>query len=153
MEFITDIQSNNHPLFINKILGIDPQVRENVETAKQAAADAGVTLDALIGERSPEAMALEEIFFSKNPKSTMILGEVRGVVLLAAAEGGVDVFEYSAREVKGSVVGSGAAHKSQVSGMIRKILSLDHEPESEDETDALAVAFCHALRISGFNPG
>jgi len=110
-------------------------------------------LDEIIAERNPGALALEDIFLSKNPRSTMILGEVRGVVLLAAAESEMEIFEYSAREVKGSVVGSGAAHKSQVSGMIRKILKLAHEPETEDETDALAVAFCHALRISGFNLG
>ncbi|OQX84467.1 MAG: crossover junction endodeoxyribonuclease RuvC [Candidatus Latescibacteria bacterium 4484_7] len=107
-------------------------------------------LDDLITRYKPDTAVLEEIFLARNPKSTMILGEVRGVVLLAAARRGLEVFEYSAREVKMSVVGSGAAHKSQVSSMIQRLLKLDHEPATEDETDALAIAFCHALKVTGF---
>ena len=108
-----------------------------------------IELDRIISVYHPGSLVLEEIFMAKNPRSTMILGEVRGVVLLTAAERGMDVFEYSAREVKGSVVGTGSAHKSQVAGMIVKLLSLEREPDTEDETDALAVAFCHAIKITG----
>ena len=86
---------------------------------------------------------------AKNPKSTLALGEVRGVILLSAAQIGVPVYEYSAREVKGSVVGVGSAHKSQVAAMIGRLLGLSHEGETEDETDALAVAFCHVLKSTG----
>ncbi len=94
----------------------------------------------------PDALAVEDVFMAKNPKSALTLGEARGVVLLAAAEAGIPVFEYSTREVKMSVVGAGAAHKSQVAAMVGRLLRLDHEPETEDETDAVAVAFCHAAR-------
>ena len=94
----------------------------------------------------PEALAVEDVFMAKNPKSALTLGEARGVVLLAAAEAGIPVFAYSTREVKMSVVGAGAAHKSQVAAMVGRLLRLDHEPETEDETDAVAVAFCHAAR-------
>lgn len=125
-------------------LGTREPLQERLKSLKN-------NLDELIARMSPDSMALEEIFLSKNPRSTMILGEVRGVVLLAAAEKNLEIFEYSAREVKGSVVGSGAAHKSQVSGMVQKILKLTRAPATEDETDALAVAFCHALRITGFS--
>jgi len=106
-------------------------------------------LDGVIGRYHPAAVAVEEIFMAKNPKSTLTLGEARGVVLLAAAEADIPVFEYSPREVKSSVTGAGAAHKSQVAAMVGCLMQLDHAPETEDETDALAVAFCHAARAVG----
>lgn len=106
-------------------------------------------LDSILMKCRPEALAVEEIFMAKNPKSALALGEVRGVILLSAAQIGVPVYEYSAREVKGSVVGVGSAHKSQVAAMIGRLLGLSHEPETEDETDALAVAFCHVLKSTG----
>lgn len=110
-------------------------------------------LDEVLKRHSPAALAVEQIFMAKNPKSTLTLGEVRGVVLLAAAEAGVSVYEYSPREVKSSVVGKGAATKGQVAAMIQRLLEVGHTPETEDETDALAVAFCHVLRDSGFTGG
>jgi crossover junction endodeoxyribonuclease RuvC len=106
-------------------------------------------LDDVLERHHPDSLAVEEIFVSRNPKSTLKLGEVRGVVILAAAEAGIPVFEYSPREVKSSVTGKGAAHKGQVAAMIGRLLEFDREPETEDETDALAVAFCHGLRESG----
>ncbi len=105
-------------------------------------------LDEVIVRYRPAALAVEDVFMAKNPKSTLTLGEVRGVVLLAAAEAGLSVHEYSPREVKSSVVGAGGAHKSQVAAMVTRILRFDHEPETEDESDAVAVAFCHAVRES-----
>jgi crossover junction endodeoxyribonuclease RuvC len=106
-------------------------------------------LDEVIRRHRPASLAVEEIFMSKNPKSTLALGEVRGVILLAAEEAGIPVYQYSPREVKSSVVGKGAAHKQQVAAMIGRLLTLSKKPETEDETDALAVAFCHVLRESG----
>ena len=106
-------------------------------------------LDKVIERHRPASLAVEEIFMSKNPKSTLALGEVRGVVMLAAEEAGVPVYQYTPREVKSSVVGKGAAHKKQVAAMIVRLLDFGKEPETEDETDALAVAFCHLLRESG----
>lgn len=107
-------------------------------------------LNGVIERYRPEALAVEEIFMAKNPKSILTLGEARGVVLLAAAEADIPVFEYTPREVKSSVTGAGAAHKSQVAAMVGRLMRLDHEPETEDETDALAVAFCHAVRAALF---
>ncbi len=106
-------------------------------------------LDLVLRRYRPAAVAVEDVFMAKNPKSMLTLGEARGVALLAAAEAGIPVFAYSAREVKGSVTGGGGAHKSQVAAMIGRLVRIDHEPATEDETDALAVAFCHALRASG----
>jgi crossover junction endodeoxyribonuclease RuvC len=103
-------------------------------------------LDGVIGRFRPAAIAVEEIFMAKNPKSTLTLGQARGVVLLAAAEAGLPVFEYTPREVKSCLTGAGGAHKAQVAAMVGRLMRLDHEPATEDETDALAVAFCHAAR-------
>ena len=104
-------------------------------------------LDEVLREFLPAVAAIEEVFVSKNPRSALKLGQARGVAILAAAEVGLEVFEYSPREVKASVTGTGSAHKSQVGAMIVRLLRPDHEPACEDETDALAVAFCHALRV------
>lgn len=95
----------------------------------------------------PEAIAIEEIFFAVNVKSSLKLGHVRGVAMLEAARAGVPVSEYSALEVKSSVVGYGRAEKRQVQQMVKFLLNLPEAPESEDEADALAIAICH-LNIS-----
>lgn len=106
-------------------------------------------LDLVLLRYKPSSLAVEDVFIAKNPKSALKLGEARGVILLAAAEAGMEVFEYSAREVKRAMVGAGGAHKSQVASMVGKLLGMKKVPESADETDALAVAFCHALRKTG----
>jgi len=100
---------------------------------------------AIIATHAPTHFAIENVFYSKNPRSTLVLGEARGAAILAAVLAGVPVFEYSAREVKQSVTGNGAAHKSQVSFMMGKILGVA-PPESEDESDAIAIAMCHAFK-------
>ncbi len=110
-------------------------------------------LDEVIGRYHPTVLAVEDVFMAKNPKSALTLGEVRGVVLLAAAEAGMPVHEYTPREVKSSVVGAGGAHKSQVAAMVTRILRFDHEPQTEDESDAVAVAFCHAVRETTYREG
>jgi len=102
----------------------------------------------LIGEHSPECAAVEGVFFSANVKTALKLAHVRGVALLAVAEAGIALAEYSPMEVKMSVVGYGRAEKSQVQLMIRSILRLAEPIQSEDACDALAVAICHATRDS-----
>jgi crossover junction endodeoxyribonuclease RuvC len=94
----------------------------------------------------PQAAAVEEVFYSANVKTALKLAHVRGVALLAAAESGIDLAEYSALEVKTSVVGYGRAEKCQVQVMVRSLLGVQHALESEDACDALAVAICHATR-------
>jgi crossover junction endodeoxyribonuclease RuvC len=94
----------------------------------------------------PQAAAVEEVFCSANVKTALKLAHVRGVALLAAAESGIDLAEYSALEVKTSVVGYGRAEKCQVQVMVRSLLGVQHAIESEDACDALAVAICHATR-------
>ena len=99
----------------------------------------------LIDTHSPEVMAVEEIFYSVNVKSLVRLGQVKGVVLLAAADAGLPVHEYSPLEIKRGVVGFGRAEKIQVQQMVQQLLSLERVPP-EDAADALAVALCHAHR-------
>jgi crossover junction endodeoxyribonuclease RuvC len=103
-------------------------------------------IEAIIREYQPTHFAIEDIFYSKNPRSALVLGEARGAAILAAAMAGLPVFEYSAREVKQSVTGNGAADKSQVSYMLGKMLNLRELPEKTDESDAIAIAMCHAFK-------
>lgn len=103
-------------------------------------------IERVIREYQPTHLAIEDVFYSKNPKSALVLGEARGVAILAAALAGIPVYEYSAREVKQSVTGNGAADKSQVSYMMGKILGMSSLPERADESDAIAIAMCHAFK-------
>jgi crossover junction endodeoxyribonuclease RuvC len=100
----------------------------------------------LIREHAPEAVAVEEVFCSVNVKSALKLAHVRGAVLLAIAEAGLEVAEYSPLEIKMSVVGYGRAEKRQVQMMVRSLLRLPEAVDSEDACDALAAAICHATR-------
>ncbi len=102
----------------------------------------------LIREQAPEAAAVEEVFFSANVKTALKLAHVRGIALLCIAEAGLQLAEYSPLEVKMSVVGYGRAEKSQVQIMVRSLLRLPQAIESEDASDALAVAICHATHES-----
>ena len=98
----------------------------------------------------PDAAAVEETFVNKNPASTLKLGVARGVVLLAPAERGVPVSEYSANMVKKSVVGAGHAEKAQVQMMVRRLLP-GCAVVKADAADALAVAICHAHHAGTMN--
>ena len=90
----------------------------------------------------PEAAAIEGVFFFKNVKTAVILGEARGAVIAACAAQNLPVFEYPPRRVKQAVLGMGGAGKEQVGRMVMTLLSLAKEPR-EDECDALAIAICH----------
>jgi crossover junction endodeoxyribonuclease RuvC len=97
----------------------------------------------LIREFSPHSVAIESVFASLNIKTALRLAEVRGVVLLAAAQAGIKSFSYSPREIKLSVAGYGHADKDQVQKMVRALLGMSETPEPPDAADALAVALCH----------
>jgi crossover junction endodeoxyribonuclease RuvC len=97
----------------------------------------------LLREFSPHALAVESIFSALNVKTALRLAEVRGVVLLAAAQHGVEVHSYAPRLIKASVAGYGHADKRQLQLMVRSLLGLGEIPEPVDAADALAVALCH----------
>ncbi|TPG41137.1 crossover junction endodeoxyribonuclease RuvC [Sphingomonas koreensis] len=104
-------------------------------------------LSALMVDHAPEAAAVEEVFVNANPQSTLKLGQARGVVLCAAARGGIDVGEYAARLVKKAVVGTGTAEKAQVHAMVARLLP-GVKIDGADAADALAVAICHAHHLA-----
>src|ERR1700756_5242131 len=97
----------------------------------------------LLRDFSPDALAVESIFSALNVKTALRLAEVRGVVLLAAAQHGVTVHSYAPRLIKASVAGYGNADKEYVQGMARALLRMSEMPEPADAADALAVALCH----------
>ncbi|MGA8382807.1 MAG: crossover junction endodeoxyribonuclease RuvC [Stellaceae bacterium] len=101
-------------------------------------------IGAVLERFCPDEAAVEETFVNKNPSSTLKLGVARGVVLLAPAERGLPVAEYSANLIKKSIVGAGHAEKAQVQMMVRRILLSGREIGTADAADALAVAICHA---------
>ncbi len=98
----------------------------------------------LLSRYHPDAMAVEQLFFSTNQKTGIDVAQARGVILLAAKKQMVPMFEYTPLQVKQSVVGYGQAVKKQVQEMTRMLLSLKSIPKPDDTADALAVAICHA---------
>jgi crossover junction endodeoxyribonuclease RuvC len=105
-------------------------------------------LRSAIQQYRPEVVAVEEVFYAVNVKTVLKLSHVRGVALLSAAEAGLELAEYSPLEVKTSVVGYGRAEKSQVQMMVASLLNLKDVIASEDASDALAIAICHATHAS-----
>ena len=105
-------------------------------------------LDKLLTTYGPEQAAVEDVFFSKNARSALKLGQVRGVILLTMTRRDLPVSSYSPAFIKRQVVGTGRAGKNQVQRVVQTILSMSHKPQ-EDEGDALAVAICH---LNAFKP-
>jgi crossover junction endodeoxyribonuclease RuvC len=100
-------------------------------------------LKELAAEWVPTAAAVEELFFSRNVRTAMSVGQARGVTLLALADIGLDVAEYTPLAIKQAVTGYGNADKAQVQEMVRLLLGLAEAPRPDDAADALAVAICH----------
>ncbi|HHX17778.1 MAG TPA: crossover junction endodeoxyribonuclease RuvC [Clostridium sp.] len=100
-------------------------------------------LEEIIEKYTPDAISIEELFFNKNIKTALTVGQGRGVAVLAAARANIEVFEYTPLQVKQSVVGYGRAEKAQVQQMTKMILNLKKIPKPDDVADALAIAICH----------
>jgi crossover junction endodeoxyribonuclease RuvC len=100
-------------------------------------------LQTVLNHYQPNEVAIEQVFFHINPNAALKLGQARGAAMVAAAVAKLTISEYSARQIKQSVVGYGAANKQQVQQMVRCLLNLNSVPQS-DAADALAVAVCHA---------
>jgi crossover junction endodeoxyribonuclease RuvC len=152
------------------VMGIDPGVAStgfgivHVAGGKMSAVDGGVIeappgeslerrlgrihgeLTKLLSAHQPIAVALEDVYFGKNVRSAIAVGQARGVILLAAAEHEVPCFDYTPQAVKMAVCGSGSAAKRQVQRMVGILLGLPQPPKSDHTADALAVAICHAAR-------
>ena len=106
----------------------------------------------VIAANQPQQVAIEKVFVNVNPQSTLALGQARGTAICAAVLAGLPVSEYTALQVKQSVVGKGHAAKDQVQHMVRRLLALPGDP-SPDAADALACAICHAHggELGGFS--
>ena len=97
----------------------------------------------LLKQHKPDTSAVEKLFFSRNVTTGIAVGQARGVVLLALQQAGLEVFEYTPKEVKNAVAGYGSAEKRQVQEMVRALLQMDSIPKPDDAADALAVAITH----------
>ncbi len=97
----------------------------------------------LMQDHHADAVSVEKLFFNRNVTTALSVGQARGVLLLAAANAGVPVYEYTPLEVKQALVGYGRATKPQVQQMVKIVLGLDFTPHPDDAADALAVALCH----------
>ena len=97
----------------------------------------------IIGIYHPQEAAIEELFFAKNARTAMTVGQARGVAMLALANGGLPISEYTPKQIKQAVTGYGSAGKEQVGEMVRILLKLSAIPRPDDAADAAAVAICH----------
>ena len=104
-------------------------------------------IEQLIKQFKPTIFSIEDVFYSKNFKSALMLGHARGAAILAAAKYKIPVFEYSARKVKQSITGNGNADKTQIQYMLKQIFNLNVLPEPLDASDALGIALCHINQI------
>lgn len=100
-------------------------------------------LNALIQKHRPDVVAIEELFFSRNVTTALVVGQARGVVILGAARNRLPVYEYKPMAIKQAISGYGQASKSQVQEMVRLLLDLDQAPQPDDAADGVAVAICH----------
>lgn len=97
----------------------------------------------IIDKYKPDLVAIESIFYFKNQKTIMTVGQARGVIMLAASKRGLETVDYTPLQVKQAITGYGKASKSQVQKMIKILLKLDEIPRPDDVADALAVSYCH----------
>lgn len=99
-------------------------------------------ISALIGHYKPDLMSIEKLFFNRNVTTAIPVGQARGVVLLAAANQGLPILEFTPMQIKSSVVGTGAATKDQVTYMVQHLLNIKEKPKPDDVADAIAAALC-----------
>jgi len=99
-------------------------------------------LNQVIADCRPDVVAIEQLFFNKNVKTALSVGQARGVIMLVAAQNNLPILEYTPLQVKQAVVGYGHADKQQVAYMIMRLLGIKEQPKPDDITDALAVAIC-----------
>ncbi|MGN1034454.1 MAG: crossover junction endodeoxyribonuclease RuvC [Oscillospiraceae bacterium] len=106
-------------------------------------------LNLILQETKPDYMAIERLYFTTNQKTAIDVAQARGVIMLAAVQSKIEVFEYTPLQIKQAIVGYGKAEKKQMINMVTSILKLKEKPDIDDEADALAVAVCHA---HSYNP-
>jgi crossover junction endodeoxyribonuclease RuvC len=140
------VASDHRPTGGGGLVALDGGVIQTRPEAPQERrlADIHASVDALLGEHEPDAVALEELYFGQNVRTAFAVGHARGVVMLAAGQRGVPCTSYTPQKVKGAVCGNGRADKDQVARMVKTLLGLAEQPRSDHAAAALAVALCHA---------
>lgn len=106
-------------------------------------------LSEIISKYRPEVASIEELYFNNNAKTAILVGEARGVAVLACADGNIQINEYTPLQIKQALVGYGRAEKKQIQEMVKTILNLEKVPKPDDTADALAAAICHAHSSGG----
>lgn len=106
----------------------------------------------IIAKYKPEAASVEELFYNTNATTAIMVGEARGMALLACAKAGIKISEYTPLQIKSALTGYGRADKKQVQAMVKMILGLSEVPKPDDTADALAAAICHAHNAGGRMP-
>ena len=139
---IIDVQSNKP-----KLIKYGHIRTKSKESLSQRLHSIFQSLDLIISEYKPDRVAIEDIFYAENVKTAIVMGHARGAAMVAATKNNAVVGEFTAREVKMSVVGNGAASKGQVNFMVSNILRVKDKISPEDASDALAVALCQMHRL------
>ncbi len=133
------IDSNSNRLSLIACGTINPKLKDTLPLRLNHLFE---KVDSIINKFSPDVFSIEDMFYSKNVKTAMILGQARGAMIIAAAQANINIFEFAPRKVKMSVCGNGGASKEQVQYMVMKILNLKEIPGSMDVSDAIAVGIC-----------
>lgn len=108
-------------------------------------------LESIIHEYRPDEASIEELFFNNNAKTALLVGQARGVAILACVKGGLIINEYTPLQIKQALVGYGRADKKQIQEMVKRILNLKETPKPDDTADAIAAAICHGHSLGGRN--
>ena len=135
---ILDVQNENLKVIDYGI--IKPKVKDKLEKRLLTIFE---DINEIIKEYSPTIICIEEVFYGKNFKSALLLGQARGAAMVSAASRNISIFEYSAKKIKQSVTGNGNAKKEQVRFMVTSILNMKNNDIGLDASDALAIAICH----------
>ncbi len=106
-----------------------------------------IDMSKILEQYKPTIVSIEEVFYGKNVKSALLLGQARGAAMLSAASKKVNIFEYSAKKIKQSITGNGNANKDQVKYMVASILNIKNLDIPLDASDALAIALCHSRQL------
>ncbi len=106
-------------------------------------------LESIIHRYKPEEASIEELFFNNNAKTALLVGEARGIAILACVKGGLIISEYTPLQIKQALVGYGRADKKQIQDMVKRILNLKETPKPDDTADAIAAAICHGHSLGG----
>lgn len=137
---ILDVVQNNH-----KLVDYGVVRTESVITIPNRLAEQYDRLLEIIDQYSPKILSIEKLFFFKNSKTIISVGEARGVAMLAGFQKGLEIYEYTPLEIKQAVTGYGRADKAQMQKMIKVLLNLKSIPKPDDAADAIAAAYAHSV--------